>query len=246
VVAPIEEALVYPLIRGRDVHRWQSSPSAHILVPYDRRENSWIEERRLKRDFPNAFEFLLHFKSDLQKRKTAIVRQAMERGPFYSMVAVSDYTFAPWKVVYKRLSNSMQAAVIPAEQIPHEKLILIPTNSRAEAHYLAALLNSSPAGLLLRGAAVRVQTIEYAPSDVAQIKIPLFSGKDPTHTKLADLSEKCHSAKAKDGEGMTANSELEIDDLASELWGISKKELRAMREALETEDKVFASEVLEE
>jgi hypothetical protein len=149
-------------------------------------------------------------------------------------------------VIYKRLSNTMQAAVIPGDQMPHEKLVLVPAKSKREAHYIAALLNSVPAGLLLRGAAVRVQTIEYAPSDIAQIKVPLFSGEDPIHARLAELSEKIHSIKPSGDEPVIMKLESDINKLASELWGITIKELEVLKEALQAEDNLFAEENLNE
>jgi hypothetical protein len=33
VVEPLEPDLLYPLLRGRDVQRWQAEPSACIIVP---------------------------------------------------------------------------------------------------------------------------------------------------------------------------------------------------------------------
>jgi methylase of polypeptide subunit release factors len=232
ITSIIEPDFIYPLVRGRDVHRWQGQSSAFILVPYDRKNNCWIPESTLKKIAPKTYAFLLNFKKGLLERKTAIVRQQMERGPFYSMVAVSSYTFAPWKVVYKRLSNAMQAAVIPEEQIPHEKIVLIPARSEQEAHFIAALLNSSPANVLMRGAAVRVQTIEYAPSDVAQVSIPLFDPKNPLHAELAKLSADCHRIVRSGDSDALAEAESQIDEKAGKLWGLSSDDLRVIQVAL--------------
>jgi hypothetical protein len=230
VASQLEQSLVYPLIRGRDLHRWISQSSAFILIPYDKKENDWIPEGTLKKIAPNAYSFLLKFRKQLLERKTAIVRQAMKRGPFYSMVAVARYTFAPYKVIYKRLSNSLQAAVIGDDFIPHEKIVLIPATSKEEAHYVAAVLNSSPANLLLRGAAVRVQTIEYAPSDVAQLAVKAFDVKNPVHKHLAHLSIECHT-HAEDTVRVR-KIEKEIDNTVGKLWGLSGKELAGVIEVL--------------
>jgi hypothetical protein len=232
VTSSLEPDFIYPLLRGRDIHRWQSKPSAFILIPFDRTNNCWIPESTLKKIAPKTYAFLLNFRKGLLERKTAIVRQQMQRGPFYAMVAVGSYTFAPWKVVYKRLSNAMQAAVIPGGHIPHEKAILIPVGSEEEAHYVAALLNSSPANLLMRGAAVRVQTIEYAPSDVAQLSIPIFDPRNALHKKLAKLSAECHSSIQSCESDVVAKIELRIDEKAGDLWGLSDSELKTVQAAL--------------
>jgi hypothetical protein len=232
VTSSLEPDFIYPLLRGRDVHRWQSKPSAFILIPFDRTNNCWIPESTLKKIAPKTYAFLLNFRKGLHERKTAIVRQQMERGPFYAMVAVGAYTFAPWKVVYKRLSNAIQAAVIPGGQIPHEKVILIPVGSEQEAHYIAALLNSSPANLLMRGAAVRVQTIEYTPSDVAQLSIPIFDPKNALHKELATLSAECHRGIQSCEPDAVAEIESRIDEKAGGLWGLSGSELKMVQAAL--------------
>ncbi|HUL00264.1 MAG TPA: N-6 DNA methylase [Nitrospirota bacterium] len=232
VNSPLESELVFPLLRGRDVHRWTSKPSAFILLPYDVENSCWISEHDLKRSAPHSYEFLLKFKDKLLRRKTAIVRQQMDRGPFYAMVAVGKYTFASWKVVYKRLSNAMQAAVVPGRHIPHEKLIMIPARSKKEANFIAALLNSSPANLLLRGAAVRVQTIEYTPSDIAQLAIPMFNQSNTLHEELAILSEECHACAKNEDHDAVVHIQKQIDLKAAHLWGLSDKELRMAQDAL--------------
>jgi hypothetical protein len=232
ISSSLEEELIHPLLRGRDVHRWLSAPSAEIIIPYDITESNWFDESTMRRRFPKSYAFLARFKADLAGRKTALVRQQTEKGRFYAMVAVGEYTFAPWKVIYKRLSDTMQAAVIPGDHIPHEKLVLIPTESQAEAHYIAALLNCSPANLLLRSAAVRVQTIEYAPSDVSHLNISRFNPNASLHVKLSQLSSKCHKAAHEGDSKRVAELELQIDGAAAKLWGITTDESTAIQEAL--------------
>jgi hypothetical protein len=228
----LEESLVFDLVRGRDVQRWRAEPSAKILIPFDVEENDWIPPTRLKRVYPRAYEYLLQFKKDLATRKTVIVRQQMDRGLFYAMVAVGSYTFSAWKVVFKRLSNTLQAAVIPANQMPHEKLVLINCETENEAHYVAALLNSSPANLLIRGAAVRVQTIEYTPSDIAALAIARFVPTNEVHAGLAGMSRACHVASLANCFEKVSELEEELDLLAARYWRIGDSELGEIQDGL--------------
>jgi hypothetical protein len=235
----IEPGLVYPLLRGRDVLRWQAKGSAHIILAQDPETGKGISESEMKRLYPKTFEYLKEFEGTRARPQRGTLRgRALfklyfrETDPFYSMYNVGPYTLADWKVLYKRLSDAMQAVVIPKGQIPHEKLILIPAGSRSEAHYIAALLNSSPANLLLRGAAVRVQTNEYAPSDISHLAISTFDTKQVLHVKLSALSEKAHAAATKDDSAGIAELELEIDEAAAKLWGLTDDELKAIQAEL--------------
>jgi hypothetical protein len=194
----------------------------------------------MKQNLPRTYAYLKRFEGDLSKPARGTLRgRALFKlyfkstDPFYSMYNVSTNTFAPWKVVYKRLSNAFQAAVIAREIIPHEKIILMPTASEEEAHYLCAVLNSSVVNLLLRSSAVRVQTIEYAPGDVEQIAIPDFDPKSRLHCEIATLSSDCHAMAAKGDFDAIIELEERLDNTVIELWGVTASELGLVKQALE-------------
>lgn len=193
----------------------------------------------MKRTLPKTYAYLKRFEGDLTTPARGTLRgRALFKlyykptDPFYSMYNVSTNTFAPWKVVYKRLSNAFQAAVVAREIIPHEKIILMPTASEEEAHYLCGALNSSVANLLLRSSAVRVQTIEYAPGDVAQIALPDFDPKSRLHCEIAKLSRECHAAASKENFDAIGELEDKLDDTVIELWGVTASELELVKQAL--------------
>lgn len=51
------------------------------------------------------------------------------------------------------------------------------------------------------------------------------------HLKIAELSEKAHEEIAKGND--VAAIEVEIDELAAEIWGLTKEELREIKTSLE-------------
>jgi hypothetical protein len=73
--------------------------------------------------------------------------------PYWSMYNVGNYTFAHWRVVWREQTSSFQCAVIEGDPISapvaDAKLIVVACRSSDEAHYLAAVLNSSPARLVI-------------------------------------------------------------------------------------------------
>ncbi|MGD2144705.1 MAG: N-6 DNA methylase, partial [Anaerolineae bacterium] len=101
VQTAIEPDLVYPLLRGRDVNRWRAGPSAHILVTH-RPEMGLqaVSEDEMVVRFPKACAYLKRFEDDLRNR-SGYRRYFTEEDPFYSLFDIGDYTFAPYKVVWR-------------------------------------------------------------------------------------------------------------------------------------------------
>jgi hypothetical protein len=110
---------------------------------------------------------------------------------------------------------------------------LVPFNSGIEAHYFCALMNSSFASWV--GASSSTGKSYGTPSILAHIAIPKFDDTDPTHLKLAELSELAHrlimdSEKSADRMGAI---QLAIDEQAAQLWGLSEEEFGGLRNAME-------------
>ncbi|MGB9762778.1 MAG: Eco57I restriction-modification methylase domain-containing protein, partial [Minisyncoccia bacterium] len=91
VEAWVEEDLVYPLVRGRDINDFFSAPSAFIIVPHEINGNV-IDENKMKDFYPNNYKFLIQLKSKLLRR--SIYKLWGKNNPFYSLFDISDYTFA--------------------------------------------------------------------------------------------------------------------------------------------------------
>src|SRR5207245_7578791 len=89
------------------------------------------------------------FENALRNRKDRGTRQIIRQGgPFYSMFGVGEYTVAPYKVVWGRIGRSIAADVVGSNDgkpvIPQETHTLVALDSKQEAFYLAAVLNSLP------------------------------------------------------------------------------------------------------
>jgi hypothetical protein len=74
---------------------------------------------------------------------------------------------------------------------------LIPAGSEKEAHYLAALLNSSPCVAALYYTSTGVQTQRYLAADAEKVNIAKYEGTTEQN-ELAALSIKCHQLAKKD------------------------------------------------
>lgn len=242
IQAPVEDALLYKSLRGRDVARWHAVPASQVVVTHlpGMRLNA-IPEADMKTTYPHAYAYLRRFEDALRKRGTWQVKQAIQAGkPFYSMSAIGDYTFSTWKVVWREQAAFMTAAVAGPDSgrpiMPDHKLMLVAVPSSREGHYLAAVLNSSIVRWTVAAYAVCTQ---IAPNVLQFVAVPKYQGQLDLHTHLARLSERAHKIAAKLDKKQVAESpeikaiEEEIDLQAAKLWGLSDKELKEIKLALE-------------
>jgi hypothetical protein len=236
VQAPIEPDLVYPLLRGRDVDRWRARPSAYILVVQDPVKRVGYDESWLRVSLPHTYAYLKRFEKNLRReRRSGAVRALMEKGAFYSMYAVAEYTFAPYKVVWREQAADFTAAVAEAADlpaVPDHKLMLVECAASNESHYVCAALNSAPVRLLVKSYAVETQTSTHV---LAHVALPKFDQLNTVHRRLSRFSQKAHQLGAKGIEGLNRLREVEreIDELAARLWGITHLELEEIRHSLE-------------
>jgi SAM-dependent methyltransferase len=233
----VEPDLLYPLLRGRDVQRWQATPSAWIIVPQDpKRPSRACPEKQLQTDYPKTYEYLKNFESELRNRsgyKQILSRREKE---FYGLMDIDHYTFVPWKVVWREVANELDAAVVGSVQsppvIPAHTIVLIPCTDGTEANYICALINSSPCRL----AAQAYIVLHPDPHILDHIRIPRYDPNNPVHRELADLSRQAHVIVARGDTARLGQVEKKIDELAAQVWGLTESEMDAIRQSLQTTD----------
>ena len=238
VQTAIEPDLLYPLLRGRDVKKWKAEPSAHIIMTRSPSQinKKAISENEIKIKYPKTFLYLSRFKEILLSRRDAVLQRSFKSIPFYSLAAVSDYTFAPYKVVWTRIAN-IEAAVVSTLEgkpiIPQETITLVACSSEEEAHYIAATVNSSP---------FQFAVISYSQAGgksmgsmhvLENICIPKFDSRNPLHVELAKLSKKAHLTANVDDKDTLQELEDEIDIVSAQIWGLTEDELKEIKISLE-------------
>lgn len=247
VEAVVEPDLVYPLLRGRDVKRWNAEPSAYIILAQDPQTRRGIPESDMKQKYPKTYAYFKQFEGNKDKpvrgtlRGRALYKKYFKpTDPFYSMYNVGPYTIAPWKVIWNRIDTKLQGVVVgPNEEgntvICQETHTLVNLEGSNEAHYFTAIFNSAPSDLLVRCYSV---SKGFASAHVLEsISIPQYEQNDNLHSNLSNLSQDCHTAAAKDGDETVAELEKEIDKAASKLWGITDDELKTIQDALKDMEK---------
>lgn len=231
--AAIENGILYPLLRGRDVRRWAATPSAHILMAQDPSTRRGIATNIMENNFPKTLSYLSRFERILKSRP-AFRRYFRETDPYWSMFNVSDFTFSMWKVVWREQASFLTAAVVgPLNNrsiVPDHKLMMVPAESRVEAHFICALLNSSPARFAVAAYTVEVQMNTHVLENVA---VPRFSKGNNIHTSLAECSEAAHRATENGNSDQIRNIEEQIDQLTAKLWDLADEELVEIKKSLQ-------------
>jgi len=236
VQATIEPDLLYPLLRGRDVSRWRAQPSAYILMVQDPQKRRGYDEDWLSVKYPKTYSYLKYFEAALRSR-SGYRRYFSESAPFYSMFDVGDYTFSPYKVVWPNIGSELACAVVSSDKgkcvVPQHIITLVAFEDAGEAHYMCALLNSSPANFALQSYSQKGGKSFGTPHVLENIRIPHYDPTNPTHCQLAALSQQAHQATTAGDAARVREIEAEIDRLAAQLWGLTEAELREIQESLE-------------
>ena len=245
VEAEVEPDALYPTLRGRNVRRWCAEPEGqYVLVPHDPRTARPIPEDEMRARLPLTYGYLLGYRDELVERSTY---RSWGRGtPFYSIYDVGAHTFAPYKVVWGRISGNISgkatafgcAVVEPAggrPVVPDHTLVVVATGDRDEAHYIAGALNSLAARAAVASFAyelgLETQILRY-------VRIPGFDPRDPLHARIAELSERAHALARRAhcsgepdpaAEGELGRVEGELDAAAAQLFGLSAGDLAELR-----------------
>lgn len=229
----IESTLLFPLLRGRDIGRWHAAPSAFQIVAQNSETRTGYSDDWMKKNAPKTREYLYLFEGILRDR--SVFKKYQAGTAIWSQYGIGKYTFAKNKVVWSEVGQNLEAAVINSydNRYLHEKIIIpdhtivfIPLESESEAHYICALLNSSPTRLIIKA----YVALHPSPHVMKNIGLAKFSGSEVLHKKLSDLSVLCHEKIASGID--ISDLEEQIDDLAAELWGLSHDEMKAINESL--------------
>jgi hypothetical protein len=170
----------------------------------------------------------------------------VSNAPFYTMFNIGEQSFAPYKVVWKRMASDLEAVVLSKVETPIGEKDVIPTDttslspfrSEEEAHYVCAILNSSPVRFCVRSYSSAGRGFG-APSIVKHFGMPKYETSNEGQWKLSELSKKAHvlAKRYYEQKGLEAPEELkeveeEIDKTVAKLYGITDEELEEVRKTL--------------
>jgi hypothetical protein len=215
------------------VSRWRAAPSLSIVLAQDEEAPSSraISEDQLRRRRPHTLEYFRLFEGQLRTRSGYL--KYLTDQPFYAVYNSGSYVFAPWKVVWREQAAALTCAVVrPAGDravVPDHKLMLVPCESEAEAHFVCACLSSSIARYVVASYALETSTTTHV---LKYVPVSAYDADGPTDERLAALSKQAHDAAMCEDDGSLHECEQEIDSLTAKLWGVSKAELKDIQDSL--------------
>jgi hypothetical protein len=226
VRAEVETELLHPYITGTSVSKWAVSLPGFYVVPHTIETGiKPIAEAVMTEHYPLTYAYLGQFREQLAAR--SLHKRWGKANPFYALYDIGQYTFAPWKVVWKRSTKNFEACVVSSRQvtptrnavvIPNGNLMMIAFSEPVEPHYVCAWLNS-----FLARSRINAAITTKAHSGVLDlIPLPPFDRTDEIHLRLAELAKMCHVAVASGASDELARSESELDQLVAGLWKVGR------------------------
>ena len=190
----IEAGAVYPFLQPRHIGAWEINGYTYVIIP--QRKAGEDNEKKFARTLPLTYRYLERFKDQFLSRKSRI----FTKKPFYGLFGLGNYTWKPYKVCWCGLGFKPEFVVVDSvnDQLLGEKLLIpdgtiyfIPLDTKEEAHFVCAVLNSelvrrflsARSGKSKRGLSKKV---------MEQIALPLFDPNDSRHVELALWSLKMH------------------------------------------------------
>jgi hypothetical protein len=221
----IEPDLVYPAVSGGDIVRFGIKEPFCLLIVQDPAKRAPYPETWMIDHAPLTYAYLMQFKSILLSRGSRVVKQFAESTEFYAMYGIGEYSFAHYRVVWKRMANAMSAVVLTAWKTPFGTKPVIATDTTSlftakstdEAHYLCAIMNSKIVNDFIRSFSSGGRGFG-APSAFGNLAIPPFNAQNRLHSHLAALSKTAHN-EVERGRDITMIAE-QIDQEVEKLWNL--------------------------
>jgi hypothetical protein len=206
------------LLRGENVGRFRTAPEHFVLLPHA------TANPHLPVPFadlpPKTQEFLSKFRKVLEGR-TKFRNFDPTGNNWHGLYSVLQPTFAPYKVVWREMGLGIIAAAIGEGALPNgkqkilipdHKLFLIPCGTCDEADFVAGVLNSSAANLIVASYAVSTGVSTHV---LGRIPLPKFQHSNPVHTQIASCAHDIRVGleKGKDCADMIVKLNLSVGKL---------------------------------
>lgn len=198
--APIEKEFIYPILRGRDISRWQTSPEYLAIIPYSTK-GKCLSKIDLQENYPHTYKFF--YKNDdeiiIWLKTRGIYQKFLKNAniPLHGLYDIGKYTFSKYKVVWKALASGMVASVISLAKneilgnkliIPDHNVLMVPFLNEDEAYYFCGILNSQ----IVNDFVVAYISWFYSSHILEHINIPSFNKNNKDHIKIVEISKGAH------------------------------------------------------
>ncbi len=202
----IEPDHVFPMLKGRDVNKWDIGYDSYILCPHTAETKMWpVSGTILEKSAPKTIEYLRFFKDDLDDRKGfAGWEKEIRKQEFHAVLRVGEYTFSEYKVVWRFIASEFICSVIGSVDdpylgrkllLPNEKIMYVSTDDETEAYYLCGVLSSKAVSGCIKSF---MNPTSISAHVLEKLNIPAFNKTDPVHMEIARICKAGHMSADKD------------------------------------------------
>lgn len=220
----IEENYIYPMLGGRNISKWKVKSNEFMLVPHTSKYKYGIPEEELAKECPETYQWLDFYHDELLKTRIQNGKFFNPKiQPFYRLDNVGEYTYSPYKVLWKEQTGSMSAVVVSTyyNSVPNpntdiftddkiivvdSKVLMLDVYDESEAYYVCGIINSPNITDVIDGYAVStnrgVDVLKY-------VAIPKFDTNNELHKKISEISKAIHELAKNDEDYSKMEKELQ-------------------------------------
>lgn len=227
----VEETYVYPMLGGRNISKWLVKSNEFMLVPHDINNKYGIPEAELAINAPNTLKWLNFYRDELLATRIQNGKFYNPKiQPFYRLDNVGEYTYSPFKVLWKEQTGSMSAVVVSSylNSVPNpiidlftedkpivvdSKVLMLSLHNENEAYYVCGIINANNVTKVVDGYAI---STNRGIDVLKNIAIPKFDSTNELHIMIANISRKIHQ-KAKNWDSFS-QLEDELEQLVYRLF----------------------------
>lgn len=191
----VEKKHVFPMLRGKDIRPFKSTPELHILVP----QRGMHGDPDLVTTAKLTYNFLKPFKSMLEERSS--LKRFQKNQAWYSLWSTGPYTFAKHKVAWKEMSGGRFCAAYVGSHddpdlkekriiIPDHKLYFMTFNTAVAAHFTTGFLNAPTVQKAINAYAAK---LSLGTSIADYVNIPTYDPNNADHKALSGLAKRLHN-----------------------------------------------------
>lgn len=230
----VEETYILPMLGGRNIAKWRVKSNEFMIVPHTATYKYGIPVDVLSQTAPDTYLWLNYYHDvllDTRIQNGKFFNQHTQ--PFYRLDNVGEYTYSPYKVLWKEQTGSMSAVVVGSylESIPNadptlfsmdkpivvdSKVLMLDVYDEMEAYYVCGIINSYSVTNVIDGYAIStnrgVDVLKY-------VAIPLFDKSNSLHLEIAMKSKEIHlAAKNTVSDNSIPALEKDLDALVVKLF----------------------------
>ena len=192
-LAELEHDHVYPYIKSKNVVKYGLFGHELHLVPIKKANED--NETEMQNNCPKTYEYLESHRQALEDRSSTW----LDKGTFYNVFGLSEYTWSDYKVVWCRLGFKPHFAVVSTVDdedlgekmvVPGDHFMFISTDNEYEAHFLCGLLNSSIYQKSIKGIASEGKS-SLSKTVISKLELPEYRETEDSK-RLAELSMEAH------------------------------------------------------